>query len=720
MKILIAEDDINSLILLESILLSRDYDVVVAKDGAQAWSLLQHVKPDLVISDILMPGIDGFELCRKIKSDSNLKSIPVIIYSATYIESRDQQLALAAGASRFVLKPIDPQHMLDVVKEVLTDTPTTAEPVDLNALDSMHIAVLQNKLQAKLQVLADKNHELSMQHEMLQLALEISGMCTFQWYADTDEFIGDANLNQLLFGTNTVGAISHHAILKHTLEADKSSLASAFQRLKQTDASVAISFAYELPDHSIGTLELHARVHTPDTLTAPIVIIGTLMQVSTHQVSQQRLNYQNDIDFARSHDPLTGFPNRAFFTERLESCIRESQANSTSFIIMAVDLDNFKLINDSLGQAVGDQLLQVVGERIANALTADQIVCRLGGDEFAIIVPMLSDLTDAEELATKLLVTIAHPLDLAQEQISISASIGISQYPLHGQDRYSLMTAADTAMHAAKSNHGNRVYVYEHTMATSASERLMIAQGLKHALEKNQLVLHYQPKVSFKTGKITGVEALVRWQHPDHGLIMPDRFIPIAEENGFIVQIGRWVLRQACSEPLLRKPVNDQRLKVAVNVSIRQFTQDRFVEFLKVTLVELAFEPQYLQLEITESTLQVLEQSRLVLEEIRAMGVTIAIDDFGTGYSSFSTLKHLPIDTLKIDKSFVKDIPQDPNDVAIVHGIIGLSKTLGMTVIAEGVETAEQLQVLANAGCDDYQGYLFSKPVPIALLERLG
>jgi diguanylate cyclase (GGDEF)-like protein len=722
MKILIAEDDPNSLILLELILLSRDYDVLIARDGAEAWAMLQNETPDLIISDILMPGMDGFELCRKIRGDSRFSKTPIIIYSATYIEARDEQLAIAAGANRFVLKPIEAQNMIQVVAEVMSEAAAGAQArsdiqLSDHELDTLHINVLQSKLQDKLKLLSENNQFLQAQHEILQLALETSGMAAFEWLADKDLFFGDERLNMMLHGIKKPLRISHQEIIRHTHEEDREKVKSAFQRLIYTTEPVFVHFRYIRTNQTITMLEMHAKRHITSNLNDALHIVGTLMDPNTASNWHNNQN-QSDIEYARQHDPLTDLPNRSYFSDQMDQCIQDAQQTASGFSIMMLDLDNFKLINDSLGHANGDKLIQSVGERIQSSLGHNHVVARLGGDEFAVILKGNEDKA-ANELARMLLVAISHPIKLAGQQLSITTSIGISHYPENGNDRYSLLTAADTAMYAAKSLRGNRVCIYEKEMASRSSERLMIEQGLKRALEQNQLELHYQPKLSLSNGQIIGVEALVRWRHPEQGLIQPDRFIAVSEENGMIVQIGRWVLRKACSEPLLRQSMNGRQMTIAVNVSVRQFTQDNFVEFLRATLDELDMPPEFLQLEVTESTLQVLEHSRQVLDEIRAMGISIAIDDFGTGYSSFSVLKHLPIDTLKIDRSFVKDIPDNLNDVAIVRGIVGLSRTLGLSVVAEGVETAEQLETLRQAGCDEYQGYYFSRPVPIMELEAL-
>jgi diguanylate cyclase (GGDEF)-like protein/PAS domain S-box-containing protein len=419
------------------------------------------------------------------------------------------------------------------------------------------------------------------------------------------------------------------------------------------------------------------------------------------------------------HDPLTGFPNRLLFNDRLDQVLERAAREKQRCALLFLDLDGFKVINDTLGHSSGDLLLQSIASRLKGALRRSDTAARLGGDEFVVIMADIAHAEDGAYLARKLLETIAAPIELVGERITMSASVGLSVYPDDGADRHALLKAADTAMYHAKAQGRNRYCFYTRELAVRAAERMSIEQGLRRALEREELVLHYQPQVALTSGALTGAEALVRWQHPQQGLIAPVRFISIAEDSGLIEPLGRWVLLNACREAAGWLKAGGPLLRLSVNVSARQLTCDHFEETVREAIQETAFPAHQLEIEITESTLQVVEHSLHLLEALKALGVQIAIDDFGTGYSSLSLLKHLPIDRLKIDRSFVRDIPTDPNDVAIVEAIGALSRTLTLNITAEGVENEAQLETLRRLGCEDGQGYLFSPPLPLGELQRL-
>src|SRR5919108_407194 len=371
---------------------------------------------------------------------------------------------------------------------------------------------------------------------------------------------------------------------------------------------------------------------------------------------------EEQLQHLAHHDPLTGLPNRLLFNDRLDQTLEWARREGQRYALLFFDLDGFKHINDTLGHCCGDLLLQTLAARIKVALRHSDTVARLGGDEFVVILTDIAQAEDGARLACKLLETLAAPIELVGERIAVSASVGISIYPDDGTDRHALLKAADTAMYSAKAQGRNRFCFYTEEMAVRALERLGIAQGLKRALETQGFTVHYQPQVALSDGAITGIEALVRWQHPQHGGISPARFIPIAEEAGLIEPLGRWVLSTACTEIGRGAKAWGTALRLSVNVSARQLLRDHFHETVRQALLETGFPAHQLELEITESTLQVIEHSAGILDEIKALEVQIAIDDFGTGYSSLSVLKHLPIDRLKIDHSFVRDIPEDTND----------------------------------------------------------
>jgi diguanylate cyclase (GGDEF)-like protein/PAS domain S-box-containing protein len=428
---------------------------------------------------------------------------------------------------------------------------------------------------------------------------------------------------------------------------------------------------------------------------------------------------ESQLNHLAHHDPLTGLPNRLLFSDRLDQALERAQRKQQCCALLFLDLDGFKIINDTLGHGSGDLLLQTVAARLKGTLRRSDTATRLGGDEFVVIIADVFQAEDVARLAQKLLDVLSAPLDLAGERVTISASMGISIYPADGEDRHALLKAADTAMYSAKTQGRNRYCFYTQEMATLAAEHMHIEQGLKRALETDGFELHYQPQISLVDGVITGIEALVRWRHPQDGLISPARFIPLAEETGLIEALGHWVLSAACSEVGRWLEDGGTPLRLSVNVSGRQLENDHFAKMVSTVLTDTGFPASLLEIEITESTLQILERSRRRLDEIKGLGLSIAIDDFGTGYSNMSVLKHLPIDRLKIDRSFVRDIPGDSNDVAIVKAIAAMSHTLGLKITAEGVEEEAQLLVLRRLGCEESQGFWFSRPLPFEQLKHL-
>lgn len=411
------------------------------------------------------------------------------------------------------------------------------------------------------------------------------------------------------------------------------------------------------------------------------------------------------------HDALTGLGNRHMLDQCLQQELAYAQAHEHGVALLFIDLDGFKLINDSLGHSVGDHLLRTLAQRIHTNLRRRDVPIRLGGDEFLLIVPEVSRPEDCALLAEKLLEQIRHSVELQGDRVSVSASIGIALFPQDAQTPDALIGAADSAMYAAKARGRNRYAFYSPEMATRAMNRMRLEQGLLRALENQEFMLHFQPLVRLTDHQICGFEALIRWQHPQQGLISPDRFIPIAEDTGLIEPIGEWVLHEACRQGATWLQNGHVRLRMAVNLSVRQMASERLIDHLAAVLADTGFPADRLELEITESTLQSIEHSQGVLYRLRSLGCSIVIDDFGTGFSSLGLLKHLPINGIKIDRSFVRDLPEDANDLAIARAIVALADSLGLHVTAEGIEHPAQMQLLHEMGCQEGQGYLFSRPL---------
>lgn len=439
-------------------------------------------------------------------------------------------------------------------------------------------------------------------------------------------------------------------------------------------------------------------------------IIGAV--IVFHDVSAARaMTFQ--MTYSAQHDVVTNLPNRMLLEDRVSQSIALARRQSKPIVVIFLDLDGFKHINDSLGHATGDRVLQSVSKRLVASVRASDTVSRQGGDEFVILISEISYPQDAATIANKILLALGPPHSIDGQDLHVSASIGLSVYPTDGKDSEILIRNADTAMYHAKEMGRNNFQFFKAEMNRRAVERQSIESSLRNALERNEFLLHYQPKVNLQTGEITGVEALIRWQHPERGLLLPAQFVPIAEECGLILRIGRWVLREACRQARAWQDAGLPRMRIAVNISPIGFRDKDFVEGVRTTLSETGLATRYLELELTEGVLvENAESTDSVLQELKTMGIRLAVDDFGTGYSSLSYLQQFPIDVLKIDQSFVQKITSNPEDSSIVGAIINMGKSLKHIVVAEGIETTEQRAYLKTQSCAEGQGYFFSRPLP--------
>jgi diguanylate cyclase (GGDEF)-like protein/PAS domain S-box-containing protein len=428
--------------------------------------------------------------------------------------------------------------------------------------------------------------------------------------------------------------------------------------------------------------------------------------------------YESELEFQASRDTLTGLANRAMLHDCLRQAIVQAKLDALSVWVVFVDLDRFKFINDTLGHRAGDLLLKTLARRLFRCLRPFDTAARLGGDEFVLIMPEHPGQRPDARVLQSVMDAIAAPVSIEGHNFFLTCSLGVAKYPTDGEDSETLIKHADIAMYRAKQSGRNNFQFYTPSMNEQALERLHIESSLRTALERSEFVLHYQPKVDAVSGRITGMEALIRWSHPELGMVSPGRFIGLAEETGLIVPIGAWVTRTACAQNKAWQDAGLPAVRVSVNLSARQFAQRNLVQSIAAVLQETGLEPQYLEIELTESLVMTdVEHAIDMLQQLKLLGVKLSIDDFGTGYSSLAYLKRFPIDVLKIDQSFVRDIAVDFNDAAITVSIISLGHNLKLKVIAEGVETQEQLAYLRNHGCDEVQGYLFSRPVPAAEFE---
>jgi diguanylate cyclase (GGDEF)-like protein len=438
-----------------------------------------------------------------------------------------------------------------------------------------------------------------------------------------------------------------------------------------------------------------------------------------HDVSAARA-MSAQMTHSAQHDVVTNLPNRLLLNDRITQAISLAHRQHRPIAVIFLDLDRFKYINDSLGHASGDKLLQSVSTRLLASVRASDTVSRQGGDEFVILLSEITHPEDAATSARKILLSLGAPSSIGGHDLHINGSIGISVYPEDGADAETLIKNADTAMYHAKESGRNNFQFFKADMNRKAVERQSLEGSLHRALEREEFLLHYQPKVNLNTGEITGVEALVRWQHPERGLVPPAQFVPIAEDCGLILQIGRWVLREACRQARDWQDAGLPPLPIAVNVSAVEFRDKGFVQGVRTILAETGLEARYLELELTEGVLMDdAESTASVLQELKTMGAQLAVDDFGTGYSSLSYLRQFPIDVLKIDRSFVNQITADPDDSTIVSAIINMGKSLKHHVVAEGIETQLQRAYLQTQQCAEGQGYLFSRPLAAAQFAQL-
>jgi diguanylate cyclase (GGDEF)-like protein/PAS domain S-box-containing protein len=441
----------------------------------------------------------------------------------------------------------------------------------------------------------------------------------------------------------------------------------------------------------------------------PIGLIAYLTDITERKLAEERLHH------LAYYQELTGLPNRTLFGRLVDQALMVAQRNESTACVLYLDLNRFKLINGTLGRRVGDELLRQVAERLRAALRDEDVVAHLSGDEFAVGLFDIRQHFEATTVAQKLQGALELPFPVQGHDLRVGASIGIAVYPQDGQDAETLLRMADIAMERAKEHAENpdrSVAFYRLDMNEGMQQRMLIESGLRHALGNGELILHYQPKFEIGTSRLVGAEALVRWRHPTRGMVPPSDFIPLAESTGLIVQVGEWVLEQACAQAAIWQRAGLPPFRLAVNVSAREFTPS-LPGRVADTLKRYRLDAHWLELEITESTLMHdIDHVIAIMDRISALGVALSLDDFGTGYSSLSYLKRFPIDTLKIDRSFTTGIPQDPSDCAIASTIIGMGRKLGHRVIAEGVETLDQLEFLKQAGCDEVQGYLYGKPLP--------
>jgi len=546
-------------------------------------------------------------------------------------------------------------------------------------------------------------NNLRRSNEVLDKAQEIAGVGSWEWHTNSRQLLWSDYVYQLFGADRETLQPTLHNLIQYVKPADQERVRNLF-RYNTLSAPFEAEFTVQRTDGSERTLHLHGEP-VSDASGAVIGALGTLQDVTERRQAEQKLAY------LANYDTLTYLPNRYLFQDRLKHAMQRADREGTQVALLFLDLDHFKSVNDALGHGAGDELLKLAATRLLGAVRSSDTVARLGGDEFTIILEHVVQVSSVAAVAEKVLDRLTSSFTLGSREIFISASIGVTLYPSDAKDSNALLKNADTAMYRAKAQGRNSYFFYTADLNQQTQERLALENSLRGAFARNEFMLYFQPQIYLESGKLVGVEVLLRWHSQDPS-ITPDRFIPVLEDTGLIIPVGEWVLEQACAQLQDWRPHGLRELRVSVNFSARQIHQREFLTLLQTTLEKTNLPAEFFEVEITESTLLDTAASTEVLNRLQDIGVRLAIDDFGTGYSSLTYLKQFYVDTLKIDGSFVRDIAIDADDAAITSAIIGLSQSLGIEVIAEGVETADQIEFLRHHGCKLVQGYYVSEPLP--------
>ncbi|WP_409524980.1 EAL domain-containing protein [Nitrincola sp. MINF-07-Sa-05] len=758
-NILVAEDSLTQAVKLEELLLGQGCEVRLARDGVEALQMLQEQPPDLVISDVVMPRMDGYTLCHRIKSNEATRHIPVLLVT-NLTDSADVLKGLSSGADNFITKPYEERYLLSRLRYLLANAALrdqegfnmelqlelNGKHHTINAAQRQILGLLISTYEEGIRL----NQKLKHKHEALQRSHALlHGLLDFTVQlgeTETEAQVIRKAMEQVLELPEVTGAwLLHEAPEGGRLEvvgrsgmvpgADQLSEHCAgdcdcmqlwqgeTEQAQEIVACPALTQEYGPGHHAsvpirlgsdqLGILNVLHEQGQPWPEEA-LISLDTLGQQLALAWGRARLlqGLQAQVEHQANFDALTGLPNRSLLLDRIHQAIALSSKRGQGFTLALIDLDNFKLINDSLGHPIGDQLLLKVADRLLQEVQDTDTVARLGGDEFVVI---LADRQGTDAVAgplRSLLELLAAPYSLLGEERVLTASIGYCFYPEDGVEATQLLKRADTAMYQAKAAGRNRLSGFTHDMDLWLEGRVRTEQELRYGIEHDELRLHFQPQLDLLSGRLIGYEALVRWQHQGETR-PPLSFIPLAESCGLIAKIDAWVLHEACRQLKVWQKHELPRVPVSVNISAGRVEDGSIVELVRHALVATELEPRYLKLEITESVLMRRpEDAGRSMKLLRDMGVELSIDDFGTGFSSLTYIKRFPFQELKIDKMFIDGLVSNVEDAALVRAIIRMGQTLAMTVVAEGVETQAQQNMLSRMGCHVIQGFHYAKPMP--------
>lgn len=684
--ILIVEDNIPFGELVAGTLREDGYQCHTVSTGAAALIWLASHPVNLLLLDYTLVDMTGEAFIAAMAEQGS--QVPFVVVTGRDDSNLAVQM-IKQGASDFVVKDT---ALLDRLPVVVSRT--LQEAATMQRLCHAEQALRQSELRlARAQRIARiGSWEWDLQSNGLYFSPELFSILGYDGTAPPD-----VSLEWLYRQINPSDTCFVRKALSAAIESGRN-LNQTFRIATCSGEEIVVASQAELEYDSDGRPEL---------------LVGTLLDVT------DRTRAEQEIHHLANYDTLTGLPNRNLLHDRLQQAIVQAARVQGSVGVLFLDLDRFKGVNELLGHRAGDQLLRTVAERLRVCVRESDTLARAGGDEFVIILSVVSDEDGISSAASKILAIISEPFVIEERELYLTASIGVAVYPTDGADVQSLLKHADLAMYQAKDMDRNNFQFFSSDLNVKVMERMVLESSLRRALERDEFQLLYQPQVDVITGSVVGFEALLRWHHPDLGTISPEKFIPLAEETGLILSIGEWVLRTACRQAKIWQDAGLRPVRMAVNLSGRQFRM-KLDEIVAAILLETGFDPRWLELELTESILMRNASDNIeLLQALTAMGCSLSIDDFGTGYSSLAYLKHFPLERLKIDRSFVRDVTTNPDDRAIAKIIIDMAHTLKMEVTAEGVEEREQLELLKRYGCREMQGFFFSRPVPAASAEKL-
>ncbi|GFO66882.1 two-component system response regulator [Geomonas limicola] len=680
--VMVVDDDHAVRLLARETLEHSGFTVRDAGSGEEALETFEESRPDIVLLDVMMSGIDGFSVCSAIRRTLAGRDTPVLMMTGLD-DLESINCAYEAGATDFITKPIN-WHILRYRVNYMLRAST--------ALD-----------------------QLRESREGLAHAQSLAHIGSWEW----DLTSGDIHCSEEVYNICCSDRLRLvNPILDPVHQLDRSFVESSVQDAIARRAPLSFDYRILLDDAVERTL--HAELVTVlDHEGKPVSLTGTIQDIT------ERKHAEEQIRLLAYYDALTGLPNRRFFLQQLEQALVYANRNDRLLAVLFLDLDRFKLVNDTLGHGVGDRLLQDVADRLLRCVRRSDclargdedgppsLVSRLGGDEFTIMLSDIDHFQDVAKVARRILEAISLPYSLEGQEVFLSTSIGISLYPFDACTASDLIRNADGAMYQAKEQGRNGYQIYDESMNAKALERIILESQLHKALKDNEFTVYYQPQVCARTGEVVGLEALVRWNSRELGIVEPGRFLALAEEIGLVIQIDQWMMREACRQHKAWIDAGFAPVTLALNISGQHFLKNDLLDTVTAVLGQTGLDPGLLELELTEGVLMAhTEKTVKTLKALKEMGVRLAIDDFGTGFSSLSYLKRFPLDVLKIDRTFINDITTDPDDAAITLATIEMAHTLKLQVIAEGVETTDQLEFLVSHGCDTYQGYLFSRPLP--------